>query len=222
VAPELLIDRLGCVPYAEALELQRKCVEARRSGAGPDRLLLLEHPPVVTLGRSARERHLRESRASLAARGVEVVEVARGGDVTYHAPGQLVGYAILDLEARGRTDVHAFLRELESGLGEALEALGVAWRCLPGWTGVFAADDRAGAPPRKLASIGVGLRGWITCHGFALNVDLDLAGFDAIVPCGLHAVQMSSLARELGPAVPADLGARALAAVADAFAKRWS
>ncbi len=219
---DLAIDRLGRVGYAEALELQRKCVEARRSGAAPDRLLLLEHPPVITLGRSARRENLLATEADLARRGVEIHEVARGGDITYHAPGQLVGYLILDLQALGRPDVHAFLRELESGLAEAVAELGLPTCLRPGYTGLFAGAGPSAPPHRKLASIGVGLRGWVTCHGFALNVDLDLAGFEAIVPCGLRDVEMTSVARELGSQEPADLSSRAVDAVANAFAGRWS
>ena len=137
----------------------------------------------MTLGRSAKGEHLLVDADALAARGVAVHEVARGGDVTYHGPGQLVGYPIVDLGARDARDVHAWLRTLEELLGEALVALGVPWRRVPGWTGVFV--DAPDPRPRKIASIGVGVRGWVTLHGFALNVDLDLAGFDAIVPCGL-------------------------------------
>jgi len=217
--PELAVEWLGSVPYPEALERQRKCVEGVRTGAGGEVLLLLEHPPVVTLGRSARPDHLLESRESLAARGVEVHAVGRGGDVTWHGPGQLVGYLVVDLAARGRPDVHRFLRDLEAGLVEALAELGVAAGSIPGMTGVFAEPSE---PPRKLASIGVGLRGWVTCHGFALNVDPDLAGFDAIVPCGLRGVEMSSLARELGAAAPVDLAERARAAVARAVRERFA
>ncbi len=214
----LAVRELGQVAYRDALALQHELVAARRRGEGGDTLLLLEHPPVVTLGRSANTEHLRVGADALAARGVEVHEVARGGDVTYHAPGQLVGYPIVDLDARGARDVHAWLRALEELLGAALAALGVPWRRVPGWTGVFvdAPEPRA----RKIASIGVGVRGWVTLHGFALNVDLDLAGFDAIVPCGLHAVEMTSIARELGERVLADLGARARAAVRRAFVER--
>ncbi len=222
MASALEIRDLGRVGYAEALALQQDRVAARRRGACPDTLLLLEHPPVVTLGRSARAQNLLLPRAVLAARGVEVHEVTRGGDVTYHAPGQLVGYPIVDLDARGARDVHAWLRTLEQCVGEALAALDVPWRRIPGWTGVFVGDSpgREGAPegrPRKIASIGVGVRGWVTFHGFALNVDVDLDGFDAIVPCGLDAVEMTSVARELAAAAPDDLGARARAAVRDAF-----
>jgi lipoate-protein ligase B len=210
MAREIEVAWLGRVPYAEALEHQAKCVDAVRGGARGDTLLLLEHPPVVTLGRSAQAAHLLESPERLAARGVEVHSVARGGDVTWHGPGQLVGYAILDLAARGRADVHRFLRDLEAGLIDALAELGVAAEAIPGMTGVFVAESQ---PSRKLASIGVGLRGWVTWHGFALNVESDLGGFGAIVPCGLRGVEMTSVARELGAAAPADLWERARAAV---------
>ena len=220
---ELAVDWLGTVPYAEGLELQMKAVEARRADAAPDRLLLLEHPPVITLGRSARREHLRESPDALNARGITLHEVTRGGDVTYHGPGQLVGYPILDLAARGDADVHRYLRNLEAVLVEALAALGVSSRTLPGTTGVFAAaGPERSQRPRKIASIGVGVRGWVTYHGFALNVTLDLAAFEAIVPCGLHDVEMTSVAAELGDAAPAGLGERAREAVADAFGRRWS
>jgi len=220
MAGALRVRELGRVAYADGLALQHEVVAARRRGACPDTLLLLEHPPVVTLGRSHKADHLLLSREAMTARGIELHEAARGGDVTYHAPGQLVGYPIVDLDARGARDVHAWLRTLEGLVGEALEGLGVRWRRVPGWTGVFVDDPRsaaAGARARKIASIGVGLRGWVTCHGFALNVDLDLAGFEAIVPCGLHAVEMTSVARELADRAPADLGARARTAVREAF-----
>jgi lipoate-protein ligase B len=218
---DLAIRWLGSVPYADALQLQQRQVAARRRGDGSDTLLLLEHPPVVTLGRSTRPENLRVSEAELAARGIEVHRIARGGDVTYHGPGQLVGYPILDLAARGERDVMAFLRAIEAMLIEAVGELGVAARRIPGLTGVFAAAPPPG-PPRKLASIGIGVRGWVTHHGFALNVDLDLAGFAPIVPCGLQQVEMSSLARELGAGAPADLALRTRHAVTRACARRWS
>lgn len=216
---ELGVEWLGAVPYAEGLERQRKCLDGVRSGARPEVVLLLEHPPVVTLGRSARAAHLLESPAALARRGVEVHEVARGGDVTWHGPGQLVGYPILDLGARDRRDVHRYLRDLEAALIEAVAELGVTATVLDGMTGVFV---EGAAPPRKLASIGVRLRGWVTCHGFALNVEPDLAGFRAIVPCGLHGVEMTSLARELGEAAPPDLSARVRSAVSGALRRRFA
>ncbi|MCG8589645.1 MAG: lipoyl(octanoyl) transferase LipB [Proteobacteria bacterium] len=213
------IEWLGSVAYERALELQREAVAARRAGRQGDRLLLLEHPPVVTLGRSAKPEHLLLSPESLAARGVELHEAQRGGDVTYHAPGQLVGYPILDLRARGTPDLHRYLRDLETVLIEVLEAFDVPAGRVEGWTGVFA---RGATPPRKLASIGVGVRGWVTFHGFALNVSLDLAGFESIVPCGLHQVEMSSLARELGERAPADLDARVRERVERSFAARFA
>ncbi len=224
MARELAIEWLGTVPYREALELQEKCVEARRAGAAADKLLLLEHPPVITLGRGARSDTLLVSGTELAARGIDVHRVSRGGDITYHAPGQLVGYLILDLAARGERDVHAFLRSIEAMLGDALLELGVPTRTLSGYTGLFVQsgeDASAAARPRKIASIGVGVRGWVTYHGFALNVDPDLSGFDAIVPCGLDFVEMTSIARELAAEAPADLAARARAAVSAACADRW-
>jgi len=210
---------LGRVPYAEGLELQAKAADAVRAGTGPEVLLLLEHPPVVTLGRSHRPEHLLEPPETLRARGVEVHAVARGGDATWHGPGQLVGYPIVDLAARGRRDVHLYLRDLEALLVESLAELGVAGETRPGMTGVFAAGS---APPRKLASIGVGVRGWVTCHGFALNVTPDLAGFAAIVPCGLHGVEMTSVARELASEEPAEtLVRRARRAAGAAFLRRF-
>jgi len=186
---------------------------------------LLEHPPVITFGRSAKPENLLVSKEDLAASGIEVFEIARGGDVTYHAPGQLVGYLILDLKARGEPDVHAFLRGIEHALGVALRALGISTRTLPGMTGLYVDDsaEEGGSlsKPRKIASIGVGVRHWVTFHGFALNVDLDLSGFDCIVPCGLHQVQMTSIAAELGNRRPADLSEKTRLAVRDAFTQRW-
>ena len=224
MARELAIEWLGMVPYRDALELQEKCVEARRAGAASDRLLLLEHPPVITLGRGARSDTLLASGAELAARGIEVHRVSRGGDITYHAPGQLVGYLILDLAARRECDVRAYLRSIEAVLEDALSELGVQTRTLSGYTGLFAQSiegEPAAVRPRKIASIGVGIRGWVTYHGFALNVDPDLSGFDAIIPCGLDFVEMTSIARELAARAPSDLAARARAAVRAACAHRW-
>lgn len=208
------------MPYGEALALQERRIEARRRGAVPDALLLLEHPPVITLGRRGREEHVLAPAAVLAARGIEVHRVGRGGDVTYHGPGQLVGYLVVDLAARGEADAGALLRRIEAALVAALADLGVAGYTRAGQTGVFAAPGAPG-PARKVASIGVGLRGWISWHGFALNVTLDPAEFDVIVPCGLHDVAMTSLARELGAAAPADLDARARRAVAQRFAEAF-
>ena len=203
---------------------------------------------MVTLGRSARREHLLVPPEELAARGIELHEVARGGDVTYHGPGQLVGYLIVDLAARGTPDVGAFLRRIEAVLIGALAELGVEGYVRPGWTGVFAAGplpprqpDRLEYPasaasggarseakpsevdrrPRKIASIGIGLRGWVTWHGFALNVTTDLSYFDLIVPCGIQGVVMTSLQQELKERAPRDLWGRALDAVIAGFAETF-
>jgi lipoate-protein ligase B len=211
------VEWLGTVPYGDALALQQDAIEARRR-AGPDRLLLLEHPPVITLGRSARPENLRSSREDLARRGVEVIEVARGGDVTWHGPGQLVGYLIADLEARGEPDASLWLRRIEAGLIDALGVLGVGARRIPGRTGVFLEKPVAGAA-RKIASIGIGLRGWISWHGFALNLTTARDAFSDIVPCGLHDVRMTSLAEALGAEPTPALFERGRAEVAAAFTR---
>ena len=188
---ELRVVRLGRVPYEAALTLQRAAPRARISGAMPqDILLLVEHPPVVTLGRSSKERHLLCSAEMLAARGIELFEVERGGDVTYHGPGQLVGYPIVDLK-RHKQDLHWYLRQVEAGLIAALEAAGLAAQRSAGQTGVWTGG-------RKIASIGVHARDWVTWHGFALNVSTDLSAFDVIVPCGIAGVEMTSMVREMG------------------------
>jgi lipoyl(octanoyl) transferase len=177
--------------YADALALQRAAARDRIDGTlAEDLLLLLEHPPVITLGRSANASHLLAPADVLAARGVEVFEVERGGDVTFHGPGQLVGYPIIDL-GRHRQDLHWYLRQLEEALIRTLAEFGVAAERRPALTGVWTGG-------RKIASIGVHARNWVTWHGFALNVTTDLAWFDSIVPCGIPDVEMTSLQRELG------------------------
>jgi lipoyl(octanoyl) transferase len=196
----LSVEWLGLVAYGDALALQEQALRDRVAGRSGDRLLLLEHPPVITLGRSTKPGNLLFGEERLRALGIERFEVGRGGDVTYHAPGQLVGYPIVDLSAPERRDVHVFLRNLEAGLIDALEEWAIPACRVEGRTGVFIDRSRSrkpGGPQRKIASIGIGLRRWVTWHGFALNVDLDLAGFDAIVPCGLPDVVMTSIAREL-------------------------
>jgi lipoate-protein ligase B len=189
----LEVEWLGELAYREALALQEQAVEDRRAGLRGDRLLLLEHPPVVTLGRGARPENLLVSREELARRDVDLCEASRGGDVTYHARGQLVGYLVVDLAARGERDAHGFLRRVEGALIDTLRESGIAGFRVPGRTGVFVGARR------KIASVGIGLRHWVTWHGFALNVSLDLRGFDAIVPCGLRDVSMTSVAELLGP-----------------------
>jgi lipoyl(octanoyl) transferase len=188
---ELWVERLGDMSYSQALDFQREVAKARITGAVPqDVLLLVEHPPVVTLGRSAKEQHLLASRELLAARGVELHEVERGGDVTFHGPGQLVGYPIVDLK-RHRKDLHWYLRQVEEALIVGLSELGIAGERSAGYTGVWTQG-------RKIASIGVHARDWVTWHGFALNVTTDLRYFDLMVPCGIQSVTMTSVARELG------------------------
>jgi lipoate-protein ligase B len=183
-----LVD-LGRRRYGEVLELQRQlCRQRMRGELASDLLLLVEHEPVVTLGRATRATSLPVPVAGLAARGFEVFDVERGGDVTLHAPGQLVGYPILDLTG-WRRDLHWYLRQLEEVLIRGLDAVGVAAGRDPGRTGVWTGG-------RKIASIGIHVKQWVTFHGFALNVTTDLAHFDLIVPCGLTGVTMTSVARE--------------------------
>jgi lipoyl(octanoyl) transferase len=210
---ELWVADLGHRPYAEALDVQRELARARIAGElAQDVLLLLEHPPVVTLGRSAKERHLVVPRAALTARGIEVHEVERGGDVTFHGPGQLVGYPIVDLR-RHKQDLHWYLRQLEEALIRAVGQYGIAGERSHAYTGVWTAG-------RKLASIGVHARDWVTWHGFALNVTTDLSCFDLIVPCGIQAVIMTSVERELVGLVPptlAEMGSVVARAFGDVF-----
>jgi lipoyl(octanoyl) transferase len=198
--PQILVADLGTLPYATALELQRGVARARISGAiAEDVLLLVEHPPVVTLGRSTKAQHVTTPAALLEARGVELHESERGGDVTFHGPGQLVGYPIVDLK-RHRLDLHWYLRQVEEALIVASAALGVPAERSAGYTGVWTRGPGEAHGPRKLASIGVHARDWVTWHGFALNVTTDLSFFDLIVPCGIAGVDMTSLSRELGGA----------------------
>ena len=200
------------MPYSAALEMQRSAARARIAGGlDEDLLLLVEHPPVVTLGRSSKAQHLHASPALLAARGVELHEVERGGDVTFHGPGQLVGYPIIDLK-RHKQDLHWYLRQVEAALIVALATFGIVGERSTGYTGVWTGG-------RKLASIGVHARDWVTWHGFALNVSTDLSYFDLVVPCGISAVEMTSVARELEHGAEADgmLAQRMRARVAAAF-----
>ena len=179
----LEVIRAGTVPYEDALGWQRRIAEDRIAGRLPhDVLLLLEHPPVVTLGRNAHAVNL------LHPAGIEVFEVERGGDVTFHGPGQLVGYPILDLRAY-KQDLHWYLRTLEQALIDALGILAIPAERNPGLTGVWTRG-------RKIASIGIHVKQWVTWHGFALNVTTDLTHFERIVPCGIQGVEMTSVERE--------------------------
>jgi len=186
----LHVQRLGRLPYRVAWDLQREQVARRVAGEIPDTLLLLSHSPVVTLGRGGSIDHLLGSRAELERRGVEFVETDRGGDITFHGPGQIVGYAIVDLTRRGR-DLHRFLRNLEEVLIRALAEFGLDAGRAPGLTGVWVGDA-------KVAAIGIRVSRWITHHGFALNVDTDLSFFDLIVPCGIGDRGVTSMAELLG------------------------
>lgn len=180
------IRRLGRVAYADALSLQQELRDDRLAGRIGDQVLLLEHPDVITFGRGARANNARLSDSELREAGFDVFRTNRGGDVTYHGPGQLVGYPILDLAGHGR-DVHEYLRRLEAVLIDTLADFGISARRRDGYAGVWLDDER------KIASIGVGVRRWVTMHGFALNVCCDLERFDAIVPCGLAGVEMVNM-----------------------------
>ncbi len=187
----------GLTDYAAALEWQRALAAARADGTSRDDLLvLLQHPPVITLGRGAHDVNLVADADALRARGVPVFEVERGGDVTYHGHGQLVGYPILHLEQH-RKDLHWYLRRVEEALIKSCADFGVEAGRSPGYTGVWVPAD---APARKIASIGVHVARWVTRHGFALNVTTDLSAFDLIVACGIPSVQMTSIERETGEA----------------------
>jgi lipoyl(octanoyl) transferase len=186
---------LGETPYVEAWELQRSLAAAVSQGAVPDTVVLLEHPPVVTLGRRTGEEELHVP----AGAAVEVVETDRGGKSTYHAPGQLVCYPILDLNRHGR-DVKRYCRDLEEAVIRTLAAHGVTGTRIEGLTGVWLE-----APPRKIASIGVHVSRWVTTHGYALNVDLDAAPFtDWITACGLEDAAFTTMTRELGRRLTVD------------------
>jgi lipoate-protein ligase B len=203
-----LLD-LGRREFGEVWSLQRELVAARQRDEVPDTLILVEHPDVITLGRGTRRENV------LAPGAIPVFEIERGGDVTYHGPGQLVGYPIFLLRDRER-DLHVYLRNLEEAIIRALARFEIAGTRREGWTGVWNA-----AGERKLASIGVAVKRWVTLHGFALNVATDLGRFAAINPCGLDAAVMGSMRSELGREVPfAAVKAAVRDAVADVFQRR--
>ena len=184
----LEVRRLGRVPYQEALELQKRLVEQRRAGAIDDVLLLVEHPPVLTLGvrGDGGRSHILASEHELSSRHIEVFETGRGGDITYHGPGQIVGYPIIDLDP-DRRDVHKYVRDLEEVLIRVAGDYGIEAGRVPGLTGVWVGDG-------KLAAIGVRIQRWVTSHGFALNLTTDLSHFNLIVPCGIADRGVTSLA----------------------------
>jgi lipoyl(octanoyl) transferase len=190
LARPLLVRRLGRLGYAHGLELQAQLVADRQQDAIPDTLLLLEHEPVFTLGRNARQENVLFPADALRARGFEVFETGRGGDVTYHGPGQVVGYPIIDLKP-DRQDVHRYVRDLEEVMIRTCADFGVEAARIKGCTGCWVGDAKIGA-------IGVRLSRWVTSHGFALNVNVDLAPFQMIVPCGIREKGVTSLQRLLG------------------------
>ena len=191
----LEVHHLGSVPYGEALSMQNELVRRRRAGEIPDQLLLLGHPHVITLGTSASTDHILVGEEERALLGIELFETGRGGDVTYHGPGQLVGYPILDLKP-DRCDLHRYVRDIEEALIRALALFDLQCSRKPGLTGVWLANE-------KIAAIGVRVSsGWITSHGFALNVNTDLQFFDSIVPCGIRDHGVTSMQRALHREVP--------------------
>ncbi|MCI0480941.1 MAG: lipoyl(octanoyl) transferase LipB [Candidatus Dadabacteria bacterium] len=183
------VYKLGKVPYRKALEIQLKLLEMRTNGEIGDTLLLLEHPPTFTIGRRGNMGNLLAAKNYLSKAGIHFEVISRGGDITYHGPGQLVGYPIMDLNGMGR-DVHKYLRNLEETIIVSLGDFGIRGRRIKGITGVW-------TKWHKIASIGVGVRRWVTYHGFALNVNTDLSYFDMIVPCGIENVKMTSIQRWL-------------------------
>lgn len=189
---DMQVRRLGSVTYSDALDLQKQLVEERKADAIPDQLLLLEHPPVITLGVKTRSdrSHVVATPEILEDEGVQILESGRGGDVTYHGPGQLVGYPILDLRP-DRCDVHRYVRDLEETLIQAVLTFGIVAHRAPGLTGAWVGND-------KLAAIGVRIARWVTSHGFALNVSTNLSHFDFIVPCGIADKGVTSLEKLTG------------------------
>ena len=194
-ARALEVRRLGRVTYAEGLTLQEELVAARRAGEIPDTLLLLEHPHVITMGSASDGSHVLLDEAERRLMGIELFETGRGGDVTYHGPGQLVGYPILDLKP-DRKDLHRYIRDLEEALIRMLAGYDVEAEREEGLTGVWVAGE-------KVAAIGIRVSsGWITSHGFALNVNTDLSFFGSIVPCGIRDHGVTSIQRLVGRKVP--------------------
>jgi lipoyl(octanoyl) transferase len=208
----LAIRRLGVTPYGDALALQRALVADRQQGRVDDTLLLVEHPRVLTLGvrGDGGRSHILATDESLAARGMQVFEAGRGGDVTYHGPGQIVGYPILDLKP-DRCDVHRYVRDLEEVLIRVAADCGIEAARVPGLTGVWVGGE-------KLAAIGVRIARWVTSHGFALNVSTDLDYFQLIIPCGIADRGVTSLERLLGRTIPtAEVASRVTSHFANVF-----
>ena len=213
----ILVLQLGVLDYPTALQLQQRLVELRKQGRIGDVLLLLEHTPVITLGRNARANNIVAPAGLLARRGVEVFDCDRGGDVTFHGPGQLVGYPVFDLRgfpsAEGKRQTLGaieYVRRLEEALIRTCSDFGIAARRIPGLTGVWT-DPPSPSPEAKIAALGVHISRGITSHGFALNVSTDLGYFDLIIPCGIVAKPVTSMERELGKAPDGDAVAQSVA-----------
>jgi lipoyl(octanoyl) transferase len=226
------VRRLGVVPYTDALALQRELVEQRKAGAIPDTLLLLQHPHVLTLGvkGDGGRSHILAADETLRARGVEIAETGRGGDVTYHGPGQIVGYPIVDLDP-DRRDVHRYVRDLEEVMIRVCAAYGLEAGRISGLTGAWVRPDappdrsiapevrsRSSGPAEKIGAIGVRVSRWVTSHGFAFNVRTDLEFFRLIVPCGIADRGVTSLEREIGREIPmSEVEARFVQTFGDVF-----
>ena len=205
---ELAVVELGRRDYASVLALQEHTHAARIRGDVPDTLYLVEHEPVITLGRGAKREHVLVTPEHLHARGIELHEIGRGGDVTYHGPGQLVAYPIFDLRP-DRCDVRRYVRSLEAVMLQVAESYGLTPRLIEGMTGAFCED-------RKYGALGVRISRWVTLHGIAMNITTDLDAFALIVPCGLRTTSVTSLARETGREIPM---AEAITRTTEAFAR---
>lgn len=193
---KLNIVNLGIVDYREAHQLQKRLLQEHIEGRGSDTLLLLQHNPVITIGRSGSRSNILLSESALAAAGIEVCEIERGGDVTYHGPGQLIGYPIINLQ-HFRKDVHWYLRQLEEVIIRVLTEYGIAGERIEDYTGVWVGNE-------KIAAIGISVRRWITYHGFAFNINPDMSHFQMITPCGITDKGVTSLERLLGYSIDID------------------
>jgi lipoyl(octanoyl) transferase len=212
---------LGTIGYGEALALQQRLVAARKNGTAPDMLVFCEHPHVITLGRNGKREHLHVSEDLLRQKGVEFHHTNRGGDITYHGPGQIVGYPILDL-SRIRRDVVWYVRQLEQSMIEATSRFEIGAFRVPGRTGVWvqgnATEGASSSREEKIGAIGVHISRWVTSHGFAYNVSTDLRFFDLITPCGIAGCRATSLEKLLGFSVSrADAIARLSEGISDCF-----
>jgi lipoyl(octanoyl) transferase len=214
---KLLVHRLGVVGYAEALAMQRALVEDRKAARIPDTLLLLQHPPVITLGvkGDGGKANIVATPERLAELGIEVHETGRGGDVTYHGPGQIVGYPIIDLKP-DRCDVHRYVRDVEEVMIQVCAEWGVAAARIKGLTGAWVSGEGGGeSGAAKIGAIGVRISRWVTSHGFAFNVGTNLDHFGLIVPCGISDRAVTSLEQAAGRSVP-------IGEVEDALARRFA